>query len=365
MRFRDHLARKTGGSLIITQSDREYAENNYQRYGAVLGVNHQGPIRTTDNKIPHLHRPVADEDTPSQEDISAWVDFGVGALNGGRNLLLHCEAGQNRSVIISSLVEALFDKRNWWDIVEMYHDEMLKEDPPANWWPYDHWEKAISEWLLKLVVRPPTSPIVPPSFSPISMEEAIQMAGASRPDFLGSLYTYAVKLPDNSLIVEIGTNQAQSTIAMACAIRGTNSRIITIDPVFRTGEVWVRDAHWKGSGCYESNIRDVLNKITAAGLDGIVSIVPDYSFNVLTRWDGRMIDLLHVDGAHTYNDVLRDCDWMQFVKPGRWAAFDDWIAPVERAVIEYVSGHPEWQLLHKSTDSPDGDMVVTLLQKIS
>ena len=152
---------------------------------------------------------------------------------------------------------------------------------------------------------------------------------------------------------------------MACAIRGTNSRIVTIDPVFRTGEVWVRDAHRKSPGCYESNIRDVLNKITAAGLDGIVSIVPDYSFNVLTRWDGRMIDLLHVDGAHTYNDVLRDCDWMQFVKPGRWAAFDDWIAPVERAVIEYVSGHPEWQLLHKSTDSPDGDMVVTLLQKIS
>ena len=365
MRFRDHLARKTGGSLIITQSDREYAENNWQKYGAILGVNHQGPITITNDKISHLHRPVADEDTPSQDDLQAWVDFGVGALNGGRNLLIHCQAGQNRSVIVSSLVESLFDKRNWWEIVELYHNEMLKEDPPSNWWPYEHWEKAISEWLLKLIVRPPASSIVPSPFSPISMEEAIQMAGASRPDFLGSLYKYTKMLPAPATVVEIGTCRAESTVAIAAALKGTGGHLITIDPVFKTGEVWIMDAHTRGPGYVASNVRDVLNKLTTLGLDGIVSIVPDFSFNVLSRWDGRMIDLIHVDGSHTYDDVLRDCDWMQFVKPGRWAAFDDWIAPVERAVMEYVSGHPEWQLLHKSTDSPDGDMVVTLLQKIS
>mgnify|MGYP001591402314 CR=1 FL=1 len=348
------------GNVRITQSCREYATTHWREYDAVIGL--------CENAVPgievsYLHLPVKDEDTPDEHHIEAWVDFGVGALSGGRNLLIHCEAGQNRSVIISSLVEALFDKRNWWDIVEMYHDEMLKEDPPANWWPYDHWEKAISEWLLKLVVRPPASPIVPPHFSPISMEEAIKMAGASRPDFLESLYRYSKMLPVPATVVEMGTRLAESTIAIASALKGTGGTLITIDPVFKTGEVWILDAHRRGPGYVNVKVKDVLNRLTALGLDGIVSIVPDYSFNTLARWDGRKISALFCDGEHTYESVLRDCDWMQFVPPGGYAWFDDWISPVERAVMDYIRDHGEWQLIHKSTDAPTDEWCVSILKK--
>lgn len=365
MRYRDHLERKTGGTLILTQSDRDFAENNYYKYDAILSVNHQGPLVPM-GLLPefcYLHRPVRDEDIPTQEDIQAWIDFGVGNLNGGKNLLICCEAGQNRSIIVSSLIEAMWDKRNWWSVVEMYHEEMLKEDPPSNWWPYDHWEKVISEWLMKLVVRPPTSPIVPPPLSPVSMEEAIRMSGGTRPDFLGSLYKYTKMLPPPALVVELGTCRAESTVVIAAALKGTGGHLITIDPVFKTGNVWILDAHMRGPGYVDSNVRDVLNKFTSLGLDGIVSIVPDYSFNILARWDGRMISALFVDGEHTYESVLRDCDWMQFVRPGSYAWFDDWIAPVEAAVMDYIKDKPEWQLIHKSTDAASDEWCVSILQK--
>ena len=364
MRSRNHLDRKTGGTLIITQSDRHYAENNYQQYGAILGVNHQGSINTTDNEIPHLHRPVADEDTPTQEDIQSWVDFGVGNLSGGKNLLIHCQAGQNRSVIVSALIQSIFERRAFCSVTEEYHNEMLKEDPPSNWWPYEHWDKAIGEWLLKLVTMPPQLPIGPVPMNKISKEDAIALSGGSRPDFLGSLYTYAAKLPDNSLIVEIGTNQAQSTMAMACAIRGTNSRIVTIDPVFRTGEVWVRDAHRKSPGCYESNIKDVLNKITAAGLDGIISIVPDYSWEALKRWDGREISLLFIDGAHYPDDLRADLEWTRFIKHNGFLVVDDWFKEIKESCLAYLSDKP-FKLLHESTDAPTEEFCVTIFQRLA
>jgi len=43
--------------------------------------------------------------------------------------------------------------------------------------------------------------------------------------------------------------------------------------------------------------------------------------------------------------------------------FDDWMAPVERAVQQYCSQHPEWMVLHESTETPANGMVATLLQK--
>lgn len=354
------------GKGILAQSDREYAENYWQIYNAVLSVNHQGPINAllTNPEFYYLHRPVKDEDTPTQEDIQAWVNFGLEALNSGKNLLINCEAGQNRSVIVSSLIEAMFYKRNWWGMLDVYHEEMLKEDPPANWWPYEHWEKAISEWIMKLVVRPPANPIVPAPFSPISMEEAIEMSGGTRPDFLGSLYKYTKMLPMPALVVELGTCRAESTISIAAALKGTGGHLISIDPVFRTGEVWILDAHIRGAGHVDSNIQYVLNKFTALGLDGIVSIIPDYSWEALKRWDGRMISALFCDAEHTYEAVLRDCDWMQFIQPNGYAWFDDWISPVEAAVMEYVSVHPEWKLLHKSTDSPTNEYCVTIFQRL-
>lgn len=363
----------------ISQGDREYAENNWREYGAILGLNHQGEAHGIDRGIvSHLHRPVADEDTPTQEDLRQWTDFGRDALKNGKRLLCYCEAGQNRSAIISALLQAVWERRPYWDVAKEYHDRFLAEDPPHNWWPYKHWQESIDEWLrIHPILVPPqpkeiptpepipepptTQPVYPPG--PIPIEEALRLAGGQRPDYLVSLYKYVQMLPKPALIVEIGCYRGDSTIMMACGIRGTNSHLVTIDPVFQTGEVWVPDVNLPYMGHYGSSLVGLMNRISQCGLDGYISIIPDYSWNVLARWDGRPIDLLFIDGEHTHEAAKKDTEWMQFVKAGAWAAWDDWMEPIERAVMEYVSVHPEWQLIHKSTDTPTDEWCVSILRK--
>jgi len=346
-------------SVRITQSSFEYATTNWKLYGAVISIS-KGHILDVD--LPYLHLSVPDEDVPTGDNINEWVSFGLKYLNEGKNLLVHCEAGQNRSVIVASLIEAMFYKRNWWDIVNIRHNEMLKEDPPSNWWPYEHWRKAIGEWLMKLVVRPPASPINPPPFTTIPIEEAIKLAGNTRPDFLGSLYKYASLLSKNSLIVEIGTCRAESTTAMACAIKGKGSRIITIDPVFKTGEVWIMDSHINGPGYVNSRVADVINKLTSLGLSECISICADYSWNILSKWSGEEIDLLFIDGSHYPEDLKADLEWTKFVKPGGFLVVDDWFFEIKETCLNYLADKP-FKLLHESTDAPTDDYCVTIFQK--
>lgn len=199
--------------------------------------------------------------------------------------------------------------------------------------------------------------------SAIPLDIALKLSGEQRPDYLSSLYRYASMLPHPALIVEIGCFLGDSTIMMACALKGTGSHIMTIDPIFQSGKILVIDANSASPGFKESSLIQFLNRISSARLDGYISVIPDYSYSVLERWDGRPIDLLFVDGQHTFSAVKKDVEWMQFVKPGGYSAFDDWMDPVERAVQDYVKEHVEWTILHESTDAPKDNMCVTLLKK--
>lgn len=181
-----------------------------------------------------------------------------------------------------------------------------------------------------------------------------------RPDYLQCLYNYATMLPKPALIVEIGCFRGYSTVTMAAALQGTGSQIITIDPLFGQRAYLCPDGNFYAAA--ESML--FLHMLLArCGLDGMVSCIPDFSWNVLKRWDGRAIDLLFIDGEHSYEAVGKDCQWMQYVRPGGYCAIDDYIAPVSEAAEKYVDAHSDWRILHRSTDPTDGEMVVTLLQK--
>ncbi|MDO9354010.1 MAG: class I SAM-dependent methyltransferase [Solirubrobacteraceae bacterium] len=176
---------------------------------------------------------------------------------------------------------------------------------------------------------------------------------AGRLDHSYYLYHYASLLPDNSRIVEIGTAQGASAIVMGTGIRGKNSIILTIDPgMMSDEEVQSRRDELTKYELLLGNLHHVMQNIRAARLEGYIVPIPDTSENALKRWDGRKIDMLYVDGSHTYEDVKKDCLWMQYVKHGGVAVFDDWIEPVEKAVMEYVAAHREWELLTRSTDQP-------------
>lgn len=181
--------------------------------------------------------------------------------------------------------------------------------------------------------------------------------GNGRLDHLYYLFHYASLLPNGSRIVEIGTQFGDSALAMAMGIKGADSVIITIDPcLLATNEIKKRDTEFSKLefGFTESNVNSILERVKQAGLEGYIIPIPGTSEEVLKRWDGRKIDMLFVDGTHTYEAVKIDCQWMQYIPAGGVAVFDDWIEPVERAVKEYVSDKPEWEMLTTSTSQPPG-----------
>ena len=182
-----------------------------------------------------------------------------------------------------------------------------------------------------------------------------------------SLYMIAkTTISHPGLIVEIGTNWGESAIVMGNAIRGTGSRIVCIDPVFRTGSIDVLDENPEKHQHYDSNLMDLFDNIAEQHLEGYISIIPDYSQNVLARWDCGSIDLLYVDGEHSYEGVKRDCEWMAHVKPGGYVIFDDWMDGVAQAVTEYYKTHQDsWHLAHGVWSGWEGIWNLTALKKLS
>ncbi len=138
-------------------------------------------------------------------------------------------------------------------------------------------------------------------------------------------------------------------------IRGKDGIILTIYPgMMSDKEAENRKEELSKHEFLKGDLNNLMQIIRKAGLEGYIVQILDTSGNVLKRWDGRKIDMLFVDGSHTYKDVKIDCLWMQHVRKGGVAVFDDWMEPVERAVREYVVIHPEWELLTSSTAQPPG-----------
>lgn len=172
----------------------------------------------------------------------------------------------------------------------------------------------------------------------------------SRPDYAKRLFEIGKLLPNPALVVEIGAFVGGSSICFAHALRGTRGHIISIDARFV--------AHSEGDGLearYASNeiattvvnttqdyVFSFLKNIQLAKVEGYVSLVPGFSEDVYQRWDKRPIDLIYIDGAHTYEAVKKDCQWLDEVVAGGYAAFDDWIRPVEQAANEYFASHGGW-----------------------
>lgn len=174
-----------------------------------------------------------------------------------------------------------------------------------------------------------------------------------RLDHVYYLYHYASVLPNNSLILEIGTSTGGSAIAMGMGIRNKGSKIITIDPgLLPIEEINKRKDELSRYELQVIDLNIVKENIKKARLEDYITIISDTSDNVLKKWDGRPIDMIHIDGSHRYEDVKIDCQWLQYIKKGGIAVFDDWFDPVQRAANEYFSNRLEWQMLTTSTDQP-------------
>lgn len=197
---------------------------------------------------------------------------------------------------------------------------------------------------------------LPPEFDWKFFDSTSHVLGGGtrgRLDHTYYLFHYASVLPDNSLIVEIGTAYVESTIAMGMGIRGKNSNIIAIDPGFMPIEAISKRAReiYK----YEIQLLDIdvtMDVIRKAKLEKHITLVGETSDKAFEKWDGRPIDMLHIDGSHKYEHVKIDCQWLKHVRPGGIVIFDDWMDSVKKAAWEYLADKPEWELITESTTQP-------------
>jgi glycosyltransferase involved in cell wall biosynthesis len=132
------------------------------------------------------------------------------------------------------------------------------------------------------------------------------------------LFNKVQSLPKDAIIVEIGSFQGRSTVAMASACIGTDRHIYSID-------TWDgNDSDFSERQFFEIWQQNVENN----NLSQYVTPLRGYSHDVLNRWmelaEGKAIDFIFIDGSHQYEDVLKDFE-MSFplVKDGGWIAFHD------------------------------------------
>lgn len=172
---------------------------------------------------------------------------------------------------------------------------------------------------------------------------------AERPDYLVSLWRYCETLRTPAIVVELGVYTGRSTAVMACALHGSYSRIVAIDPVFGSGELWVPDWCPEGRVRYASELRNVVNRWSAMGVAHLISTVALTSAEAYEMWDGTSVDLVVVDGEHSASAVTEDSRWSVWVSPGGMMCYDDWVEVTAKAARSYFSTRPEWRMIHEST----------------
>jgi glycosyltransferase involved in cell wall biosynthesis/predicted O-methyltransferase YrrM len=132
------------------------------------------------------------------------------------------------------------------------------------------------------------------------------------------LFNKVKSLPQDAVIVEIGSFQGRSTVAMAYACVDTNRKIYSIDT-------------WDGndSDFSERQFFEIWQQnIQTNNLGQYVLPLRGYSHDVLEQWQklatGQAIDFIFIDGSHQYTDVLKDFELsFPLVKDGGWIAFHD------------------------------------------
>ena len=179
---------------------------------------------------------------------------------------------------------------------------------------------ALFEGLFESMVRGTVESVIA---SPVSSYDSIKHAVDAIEGFLVPgqekyLFDKVKSMPEDATIVEIGSFQGRSTVAMAYACVGTNRKIYCIDP-------W----NFKGSKLFPENIFEIwTDNIQNNRLDSYVTPLQGYSRDILSRWSelvgNQKIDFIFIDGGHEYEDVLPDFQLaFPLVKPGGWIALHD------------------------------------------
>jgi predicted O-methyltransferase YrrM len=129
--------------------------------------------------------------------------------------------------------------------------------------------------------------------------------------------------------VELGTHNGFSYFAFCQAIErlGLDTRTWALD-------TWAGDEH---AGFYGDEIYNLVSGVNDANYSEFSTLLRGYFSDGLDSFDDGSVDLLHIDGRHTYDDVKQDFEsWLPKVSDRGVVVFHD--------IAEHENDFGVWQL---------------------
>ncbi|MFN3241684.1 MAG: class I SAM-dependent methyltransferase [Planctomycetota bacterium] len=164
-----------------------------------------------------------------------------------------------------------------------------------------------------------------------------------------ALFELARELPDEApRAVEIGSWQGKSTVCIANGLRGKpGAQLTCIDPFDASGDAESEHDYQDRAGRAGGPLRQAFeHNLLHAQVRDLVDVRQGFSHDFKDELD-ESIDLLFLDGDHSYAAVLQDFeDWAQKIKPGGLLAMHDVVHPVHegprQVVDERIASDPQW-----------------------
>jgi len=132
------------------------------------------------------------------------------------------------------------------------------------------------------------------------------------------LFNKAKSLPDNAVILEVGSCYGRSTAALAFSCIGSNKKIIAVDSFI--GNL---DGGTKKIG---NTFFDIwYNNMVRFDLENTITPLVGFSNKALLKLERNLkIDFAFIDASHHYKDIIEEFELIYpFVKDGGWIAFHD------------------------------------------
>lgn len=139
--------------------------------------------------------------------------------------------------------------------------------------------------------------------------------------------------------VELGSQWGLSFFCFCQAIKeqGINGKCYAID-------TWEGDEH---TGAYDDSIYQQVKQHADANYAGIAELKRMLFQNAIHDFADNSIDLLHIDGLHTYEAIKEDYEtWLPKVKPGGIIIFHD----IQARMFDFGAWN-YWQELAQKTES--------------
>lgn len=160
-----------------------------------------------------------------------------------------------------------------------------------------------------------------------------QVKGVTPEDIGITLADFALAVPADQAIVELGVYHGKTALQMAWgATQGHGAHVWAVDPWDMPGNVYGTDMGDLGGARAWARYW-----VRSLGYANKISLVHGFSHEVAGSWSGSKIGLLFVDGDHTAEGARRDIEsWAPHLAKGAVIAIDDYVNPNYPGVAEAV-----------------------------